>query len=97
MRLKWARQTLLTLVSAVLLCFGLGSAPLLAKALPDYKAEAGMMPIGSDAERPEAEIFHIAYALKEADPAAKANGWATGGLQRGNYERRIGFVTATVC
>jgi carboxypeptidase C (cathepsin A) len=65
------KRALLGLMSAVMLCLGLASSPLLAKGLPDYKAEAAMMPIGSDPERPEAEIFHIAYTLKGADPATR--------------------------
>jgi hypothetical protein len=31
---------------------------------PDYKAEAGMLKIGPDPERRDAEIFHVAYTLK---------------------------------
>ena len=38
-----------------------------AQPLPAYNASAGMMPIGKDPERPDAEIFHIAYTLKGAD------------------------------
>jgi carboxypeptidase C (cathepsin A) len=38
-----------------------------AQPLPAYAVSAGMLPIGKDPERPDAEIFHIAYALKGAD------------------------------
>jgi carboxypeptidase C (cathepsin A) len=38
---------------------------------PDYDAKAAMLPIGVDPERPDAEIFHIAYTLKGADPATR--------------------------
>jgi carboxypeptidase C (cathepsin A) len=39
--------------------------------LPAYDAAAGMLPIGSDPGRPDAEIFHVAYTLKGADPATR--------------------------
>ena len=42
-----------------------------AQALPAYTAKAGMLPVGADPERPEAEIFHIAYTLDGADPATR--------------------------
>lgn len=41
--------------------------PSLAQPLPAYMAKAGMLPIGTDPERPDAEIFHIVYTLKDAD------------------------------
>lgn len=49
------------------------SVPLAAQAqkLPDYKAAAGMLKIGPNPERPDAEIFHVAYTLKGADPAKR--------------------------
>jgi carboxypeptidase C (cathepsin A) len=49
------------------------AAPLcaLAQKLPDYAAAAGMLNIGKDPERPDAEIFHVAYTLKSADPATR--------------------------
>ena len=42
-----------------------------AQALPDYDAKAGMLNIGQNPERPDAEIFHVAYTLKGADPATR--------------------------
>lgn len=39
--------------------------------LPAYTATAGMLAIGKDPERPDAEIFHVDYALKDADPATR--------------------------
>jgi carboxypeptidase C (cathepsin A) len=42
-----------------------------AQKLPDYNASAGMLNIGKDPERPDAEIFHVAYTLKGADPATR--------------------------
>jgi len=42
-----------------------------AQKLPDYKASAGMLKIGKDPERPDAEIFHVAYTLKGADSAKR--------------------------
>lgn len=49
------------------------AAPLdaMAQKLPDYKAAAGMLKIGPNPERPDAEIFHTAYILKGADPARR--------------------------
>lgn len=38
---------------------------------PDYMAAAGMLKIGKDPERPDAELFHVAYTLKGADPARR--------------------------
>jgi carboxypeptidase C (cathepsin A) len=43
----------------------------MAQKLPDYKAAAGMLKIGPNPERPDAEIFHTAYILKSADPARR--------------------------
>jgi carboxypeptidase C (cathepsin A) len=48
-----------------------GSWGALAEALPPYTAKAGMLNIGADPERPEAEIFHVAYTLYGADPATR--------------------------
>lgn len=42
-----------------------------ARELPNYSARAGMLTIGKDAERPDAEIFHVAYTLKGANPATR--------------------------
>jgi carboxypeptidase C (cathepsin A) len=61
-----------------LLFFALGLASLLAaplsavaQKLPAYDAKAGMLAIGKDPERPDAEMFHISYTLKPADPATR--------------------------
>lgn len=71
MRLNSTGRALLGLMSVAMLCLALAAPRVLAKELPDYKAEAAMMPIGTDPERPEAEIFHIAYTVKGADPATR--------------------------
>jgi len=42
-----------------------------AQSLPPYDAKAGMLKIGTDPERPDAEIFHVAYTMKGADPAKR--------------------------
>lgn len=42
-----------------------------AQELPNYSTQAGMLTIGKDSERPDAEIFHVAYTLKGADPATR--------------------------
>jgi carboxypeptidase C (cathepsin A) len=43
----------------------------LAAGIPAYTAKAGMLNIGQDPARPDAEIFHIAYTAKGADPAKR--------------------------
>lgn len=63
------RHLLLALTCALLLGLASFMQPAGARDLPAYTAKADMMPIGTDPERPEAEIFHIAYTLKDADPA----------------------------
>lgn len=42
-----------------------------AQELPAYTAKAGMLNIGADPERPEAEIFHVAYTVEGVDPAVR--------------------------
>ena len=42
-----------------------------AEGLPPYDTKAAMLPVGPDPERPEAEIFHVAYTMKGADPAKR--------------------------
>jgi carboxypeptidase C (cathepsin A) len=42
-----------------------------AQDLPAYSARAGMIAIGADPERPDAEIFHVDYTLDGADPATR--------------------------
>jgi len=59
---------LLTLTLAAWLATPLAA---LAQKLPDYKSSATLLKIGPDPERPEAEIFHVAYTLKGADPAKR--------------------------
>ena len=39
--------------------------------LPDYVASASLLQIGEDPERPDTEIFHVAYTLKGADTATR--------------------------
>jgi len=61
-----------------LLVLALGLAALIAgpvravaRELPDYNAKASMLTVGKDPERPDAEIFHVAYTLKGANPATR--------------------------
>jgi hypothetical protein len=42
-----------------------GPAATKAQPLPAYDAKAGMLAIGKDPERPDAEIFHMDYILKD--------------------------------
>ena len=70
MTISMGRRRLLALALGLATLF---AAPLdaLAQKLPAYNARAGMLNIGSDPERPDAEIFHVAYTLKGADPATR--------------------------
>jgi carboxypeptidase C (cathepsin A) len=43
----------------------------MAQKLPAYDAKAGMLNIGTDPERPDAEIFHVSYTAKGGDPATR--------------------------
>lgn len=65
-----ARTTMLPLLLGLLACFAV-PVTAMADKLPDYNAAAGMLKIGKDPERPDAEMFHIAYTLKGADPATR--------------------------
>lgn len=70
MELSTGRRHLLALAFGLSLVFaGHGMAG--AQDLPAYDSAAGMLPIGPDPERPDAEIFHVAYSLKGADPATR--------------------------
>lgn len=42
-----------------------------AQPLPAYTAKAGMLQVGKDPERPDAEAFHTAYTMNGADPATR--------------------------
>ncbi|MBN8450663.1 hypothetical protein [Accumulibacter sp.] len=64
------RKALQVLVLGLVALFA-GPQSAVAQKLPDYKASAGMLKIGKDPERPDAEIFHVAYTLKGADPAKR--------------------------
>lgn len=60
----------------LLLALGLGaalaaSAGAHAQQLPAYDATAGLLSIGKDPERPDAEIFHMDYILKGGDPQTR--------------------------
>jgi carboxypeptidase C (cathepsin A) len=48
-----------------------GPAATKAQPLPAYDAKAGMLAIGKDPERPDAEIFHMDYILKDGDPQTR--------------------------
>ena len=45
--------------------------PAMAQGQPAYAASAGMLKIGKDAERPDAEIFHVDYIRKGMNPATR--------------------------
>jgi carboxypeptidase C (cathepsin A) len=55
---------------AILVCVLSSGGSLAQEAVP-YSARAGMMPVGEDPERPEAELFHVAYTKDGADPARR--------------------------
>lgn len=60
-------------LSLILGLAGMMAAPLTATAqeLPAYTAKAGMLGIGQDPERPDAEIFHVAYTVNGTDPTKR--------------------------
>ncbi len=70
MTISIARKGLLVLVLGLAAFF---ATPVVAisQKLPDYKAAAGVLKIGPNPERPDAEIFHMAYTFKGADPARR--------------------------
>jgi carboxypeptidase C (cathepsin A) len=70
MRLWIVTRSALVLALVLAMLAGWSSAPS-AQDLPAYTAKAAMLNIGADPERPEAEIFHIAYTLDGADPATR--------------------------
>ncbi len=63
------RGFLLVALGLVALLAGPQSA--LAQKLPAYDAKAGMLNVGADPERPDAEIFHVSYTAKGGDPATR--------------------------
>ena len=69
MMLSTVRRRLLVL--ALGLASALMSAPPAQAQQPAYAAAAGMLKIGADPERPDAEIFHVTYTLKGADTARR--------------------------
>jgi carboxypeptidase C (cathepsin A) len=70
MKISIGRRVLWVLALG-LAAFLAGPLSAVAQKLPDYKAAAGMLKIGPNPERPDAEIFHVAYTLKGADPAKR--------------------------
>jgi len=52
----------------LMLYFGLSVQAVLARDLPDYRPRRDDADRHRSPERPEAEIFHIAYTLKGANP-----------------------------
>lgn len=66
------RRGLLALALGIAVLFGgISGTQAQGTALPAYDAKASMLPIGADPERPDAEIFHVDYTLKGADPATR--------------------------
>jgi len=70
MTIPVGRRGLLALVLGLAALFA-GPLNAVAQKLPAYDAKAGMLKIGSDPERPDAEIFHVAYTVKGANPATR--------------------------
>ena len=70
MTISVGRRGLLALVLGLAALFA-GPLNAVAQKLPAYDAKAGMLKIGSDPERPDAEIFHVAYTVKGANPATR--------------------------
>lgn len=70
MTISIGRRGLLILALGLVTWFAV-SMTAMAEKLPAYDAKAGMLKIGKDPERPDAEIFHVAYTLKGANPATR--------------------------
>jgi carboxypeptidase C (cathepsin A) len=70
MTLSIGRRGLLALVLGLAAVLA-GAPTVAAQDRPAYSAKAGMLPVGADPERPDAEIFHVAYTLDGADPAKR--------------------------
>lgn len=70
MRFRIVNRVALVLALVMAMLAGWTSAPS-AQDLPAYTAKAGILDIGADPERPDAEIFHIAYTRDGADPATR--------------------------
>jgi len=70
MSLFFGRRELVAFVLTITL-FLAATLPALSNELPAYSAKAGMLAIGPDPERPDAEIFHVAYTAVGADPATR--------------------------
>jgi carboxypeptidase C (cathepsin A) len=64
---RWGRL-LRALGFVALLAAPLGA---VAQRLPAHEARAGMLNVGADPEHPDAEIFHVSYAVKGGDPATR--------------------------
>jgi carboxypeptidase C (cathepsin A) len=58
------------LLAGLILLFA-SALPAVAQPLPPYAAAAGMLKVGRDDQRPDAEIFHIAYTKKGSNPATR--------------------------
>jgi carboxypeptidase C (cathepsin A) len=70
MTLSIRRRGLLVLAVGIAAFFA-GHPSAVAQELPAYSASAGMLAIGKDPERPDADMFHVAYILKGGDPATR--------------------------
>jgi carboxypeptidase C (cathepsin A) len=70
MTLWIARRGLLALTLGLFTVFA-GIQTTVAQQLPAYDAKAGLLATGKDPERPDAEIFHVAYTLKGGNPATR--------------------------
>ena len=70
MRISIARNRLFALSLGLAALFAVPPSAMAQKP-PDYMATAGMLKIGKDPERPDAELFHVSYTLKSVDPAKR--------------------------
>lgn len=69
MRSRLSRQLLVLLASLIAMAFW--ALPAIAQSRPAYASSAGMLKIGKDEDRPDAEIFHVDYIQKGANPATR--------------------------
>ena len=69
MRSRLSRELLALL--AGLIAMAICAWPAIAQSVPAYDSSAGMLKIGKDEDRPDAEIFHADYIRKGANPTTR--------------------------
>ncbi len=68
---RWIARTALLALGAGLAVLLAGAPQAAAEKPSAYTAKAGMLAIGKDTDRTDAEIFHVAYTIDGADPSTR--------------------------